>query len=168
MTDEAKTYTQADIDELTAKHQEELNNLAGKLRAEFKAKEQKAKDDAKAEAERLAKEAQMTELEKANSRYAELEAKWKASEEQIALTTQKDETRAYLKELGVSESNLDYVFIPKDLEGTKVRAKAFKEMIDNVKKETFEKGAGTPPPNAGKDGGETDPFLQGFESGQFK
>ena len=49
-TTEEKTFTQADVDKLieenNAKHQDEMNALAGKLRAEFKEKEQKAKDAA--------------------------------------------------------------------------------------------------------------------------
>lgn len=129
-----KTFTQADIDSLNAKHQEEMNALAGKMRAEFKEKEQKAK----AEAEKLAKQANMSELEKANESIKDLTAKLQASEDTIALTNQKDEARAYLKEIGVDISNLDYVFIPKDMDGTKARANAFKEMIDGVKKSTFE------------------------------
>lgn len=54
MADDDKTFTQADVDklmaDLNAKHQEDMNALAGKLRAEFKDKEAKAK----AEAEKLA------------------------------------------------------------------------------------------------------------------
>lgn len=57
MADDDKTFTQADVDklmaDLNAKHQEDMNALAGKLRAEFKNKEAKAK----AEAEKLAKQA---------------------------------------------------------------------------------------------------------------
>ena len=149
--DETKTFTQDDIDnavaQVTAKHQEEMNALAGKMRAEFKAKEQKAKEDA----EKLAKQANMTELEKAKEDYKELESKYQQSQDTIALTTQKDETRKYLKEIGVDESNLDYVFIPKDIDGTKAKAKAFKEMIENVKKSVFETNAKTNIPNASKD-----------------
>lgn len=42
MADDDKTFTQADVDKLMAdlntKHQEDMNALAGKLRAEFKDK----------------------------------------------------------------------------------------------------------------------------------
>lgn len=149
MTDEAKTFTQQDFDnfksELEAKHQEDLNNLAGKLRAEFKEKEAKAK----AEAEKAAKQAGMSELEKANAEIADWKAKYQEKEDIIALSAQKDETRKFMSELGVDEKCLDYVFIPKDIEGTKARAKAFKEYIDNVKKETFESNLKSKIPNAG-------------------
>lgn len=154
-----KTFTQADIDNLTAKHQEEMNALAGKMRAEFKEKEQKAK----AEAEKLAKQANMSELEKANEQLKELQTQLQEKEDFISLSTQKDEVRAYLKEIGVAESNLDYVFIPKDLDGTKARANAFKEMIDGVKKETFENNVKSTIPQAGNQE-DADPFLQGFNS----
>lgn len=148
MTENAdvKTFTQEDIDNLTAKHQEEMNALAGKLRAEFKEKEAKAK----AEAEKLAKQANMTELEKADEQIKDLQAKLQASENEIALTKQKDDTRAYLKEIGVDASNLDYVLIPNDFEGTKAKANAFKEMIDGVKKATFESNAGFKVPQQGQ------------------
>ncbi len=140
-----KTFTQADIDSLTAKHQEEMNNLAGKLRAEFKEKEKAAK----AEAEKIAKQANMTELEKANAELADLQAKYQESQDTIALTVQKDDTRKIMSELGVEEKCLDFVFVPKDMEATKARTKAFKAYIDNVKKETFEKNVGGTPPGAG-------------------
>ena len=85
MTDEQKTFTQEDFDkfkaELDAKHQEDLNSLAGKLRAEFKEKEQKAK----AEAEKAAKQAGMTELEKANAEIADWKAKYQEKEDLIAV-----------------------------------------------------------------------------------
>lgn len=142
-----KTFTQADIDSLTAKHQEEMNALAGKLRAEFKEKEKAAK----AEAEKVARQANMSELEKANAELEELRGKYQESQNTIALTTQKDDTRKLMSELGVDEKCLDYVFVPKDMEATKARAKAFKEYIDEVKKNTFEKNVGSNPPGAGSD-----------------
>lgn len=140
-----QTFTQADIDSLTAKHQEEMNALAGKLRAEFKEKEKAAK----AEAEKVARQASMSDLEKANAELEELRGKYQESQDTIALTTQKDETRKLMSELGVDEKCLDYVFVPKDMDATKARAKAFKEYVDNIKKETFEKSVGGKAPGAG-------------------
>lgn len=166
MTGEEKTFTQQDFDnfksELEIKHQEDLNALAGKLRAEFKEKEQKAKEAA----EKAAKQANMSELEKATNELAELKAKYQEKEDIIALSAQKDETRKFMSELGVDEKCLDYIFIPKDIEGTKSRAKAFKEYIDNVKKETFESNLKSKIPNAKSDNNAeaNDVFLQGFNS----
>ncbi len=140
-----KTFTQADIDNLTAKHQEEMNALAGKLRAEFKEKEKAAK----AEAEKAARQANMSELEKANAELEELRGKYQESQDTIALTAQKDETRKFMSDLGVDVKCLDYVFVPKDMDATKARAKAFKEYVDEVKKATFEKNIGGTPPGAG-------------------
>ena len=95
MADDDKTFTQADVDklmaDLNAKHQEDMNALAGKLRAEFKDKEAKAK----AEAEKLAKQANMSELEKANAELADWKAKYQEKEDLINLSTQKDETRKF-------------------------------------------------------------------------
>lgn len=140
-----KAFTQADIDNLNAKHQEEMNALAGKLRAEFKEKEKAAK----IEAEKAAKQANMSELEKANAELEELRGKYQQSQDAITLTNQKDETRKLMAELGVDANCLDYVFVPKDMDATKARAKAFKEYIDNVKKETFEKNVKSTIPGAG-------------------
>lgn len=140
MTDEEKTFTQADFDNLTAKHQEEMNKLAGKLRAEFKEKEAKA--------ELAAKRANMSELERANAEIEDWKARYQEKEDIIALSAQKDETRKLMSEFGVDERCLDYVFVPKDIEGTKARVKAFREYIDSVKKETFENGLKSTIPNA--------------------
>lgn len=140
-----KTYTQADFDALTAKHQQELNDLDIRLKAEYKRKADKAKEDA----EKAARQAGMSELEKANAELEELRGKYQESQNTIALTNQKDETRKLMADLGVDEKCLDYVFVPKDMEATKARAKAFKAYVDEVKKNTFEKNVGGTPPGAG-------------------
>ena len=140
-----KTFTQADIDALKEQHQKDMDALAGKLRAEFKDKEAKAK----AEAEKLAKQSNMSELEKANSELNEYKTKYQEAQDQIALTAQKDDTRKMMSEMGVDEGCLDYVFVPKDVEATKARIKSFKEYVDNVKKTTFESNVQSTAPGAG-------------------
>lgn len=140
-----KTYTQAEFDALTAKHQQELNDLDTRLRGEYKRKADKAKE----EAEKAARQAGMTELEKANDQLADLQKKYQESQDTIALTSQKDETRKLMGEMGVEEKCLDFVFVPKDMEATKARTKAFKEYIDKVKKETFESNFQSKMPGAG-------------------
>lgn len=168
MTDEekteVKTFTQEDIDkitaDLTAKHQDEMDKLAGKLRAEFKEKEAKAKADA----EKQARQANMSELEKANEQIKELETKYQEQADINALAQQKDEARKIMSEIGVDLSNLDFCFVPKDIEATKSKIQAFKSMIDEVKKNTFENGVKSEVPKAGQPP-ETDPFLDGFNNG---
>lgn len=149
MTDETtqteQTFTQADIDSLKAQHQAEMDKLAGKLRAEFKEKEKAAKEAA----EKAARQANMSELEKANAELEDLRIQLQQSQDTIALTGQKDETRKLMSELGVDVNCLDYVFVPKDMEATKARAKAFKAYIDNVKKTTFENNVQSKAPSAG-------------------
>lgn len=140
-----QTFTQADIDSLKAQHQEEMNNLAGKLRAEFKEKERQAKADA----EKAARQANMSEVEKKDAELEELRGKYQESQDIIALTNQKDETRKLMSEIGVDDKCLDYVFVPKDMEATKARAKAFKAYIDEVKKTTFENNVQSKVPSAG-------------------
>lgn len=162
MTGEPKTYTQEEFDALTARHQEELNALEMRFKNEYKRKIEKAEKEALEKAEEEARKAQMTELEKATAERDEYMTKYKEAQDAIALTSQKDETRAFLKELGVDGANLDYVFVPKDMEATKARAKAFKDMIDNVKKETFESNVKSTIPNNGNPSEPDDVFLQGF------
>ncbi len=151
MTDEekteVKTFTQEDIDkitaDLTAKHQDEMDKLAGKLRAEFKEKEAKAKADA----EKQARQANMSELEKANEQIKELETKYQEQADINAIANQKEETRKIMSEMGVEEKCLNFVFVPKNTDETKARVKAFKEYIDEVKKNTFENNVNSTIPN---------------------
>lgn len=161
---EVKTFTQEDIDKLTAdlsaKHQDDMDKLASKLRAEFKEKEAKAKADA----EKQARQANMSELEKANEQIKELESKYQEQVNVNEITAQKEETRKLMTEMGVDLNCLDFVFIPKDADGTKARIQAFKEYTDTVKKNTFENGVKSTVPNAGKPP-ESDPFLDGFDNG---
>ena len=161
---DVKTFTQEDIDKLTeelnAKHQEELTGLASKLRSEFKEKEAKAK----AEAEKLARQANMSELEKANETIKELEAKYKEQTDINELASQKEETRKMMSEAGVDLSCLDFCFVPKDIEATKSKIQAFKEYTDNVRKTTFENGVQSKVPAQGQPP-ETDAFMDGFNNG---
>lgn len=147
---EPKTFTQQDIDELTNKHNEEMQALKSRLDAEYKRKADGLEKSIKAQIEEETKKANMSELEKANAEIADWKAKYQEKEDLIALSNQKDETRKLMSEMGVDESCLDYVFIPKDIEGTKTRVKAFKEYIDKVKKETFENNLKSTIPGAGK------------------
>lgn len=160
-----QTFTQDDIDKLkaewSAKHQEEMDGLASKLRNEFKEKEAKAK----AEAEKLAKQANMTELEKANERIKELEVKYKEQTDINELASQKDETRKLMTEAGVDLACLDFCFVPKDIEATKSKIQAFKEYTNNVKKETFESNVQSTVLKQGQPPAENDAFLDGFDNG---
>ena len=163
-TTQEKTFTQADVDKLieenNAKHQTEMDTLASKMRAEFKEKEQKAKEAA----EKAAKQANMSELEKATAELDEYKTKYAEAQSQIDLTNQKDETRKLMSEIGVEESCLDYVFISKDLEGTKARVKAFKEYIDNVKKQTFENNVKSTIPGSGNSDNQNQAVSNGYRA----
>lgn len=163
-TENVKTFTQEDIDKLTeelkTKHQEEMDRLASKLRSEFKEKEAKAKADA----EKLARQANMSELEKANEQIKELEAKYKEQSDINELASQKEETRKLMSEAGVDLTCLDFCFVPKDIEATKSKIQAFKEYTDNVKKTTFENGVQSTVPKNDRPP-ENDAFLDGFTNG---
>ena len=144
MSDEAK-FTQAEFDALKAEHEKAINDLKDRHKEELDRKVDGAVKKALAEAEEKAKEANMSELEKAqkalekaNKATEDFRIKYELEAEKTALIAQREQALKDMAELGVDASCLDYVFIPKDTEGTKARAKAFKEYIDNVKKTTFE------------------------------
>jgi len=154
MSDEAK-FTQADLDALKAEHEKAINDLKDRHKEELDRKVDGAVKKALAEAEEKAKEANMSELdkakkalEKANKATEDFRIKYEAEAEKTALTAQREQALKDLAELGIDASCLDYVFIAKDTEGTKAKAKAFKEYIDNVKKTTFESNVRSTIPGA--------------------
>lgn len=155
MSDET-TFTQADIDNLKAEHEKALKDLNDRHKFELDRKVEAAIKKAQAEAEEAAKKANMSELEKANAELAEYKTKYQEQADINALTSQKEETRKLMSELKIDADCLDYVFVPKDIESTKARCKAFKEYIDKVKKETFEGGVKSTVPGAGGQGGNAD------------
>ena len=169
MTEEnqdVKTFTQADIDKLNEEHANAVKELETRLKGEHDRKVdaaiKKTKAETKAEIEEQARKANLSELEKANETIKELETKYQEQADINALASQKDETRKLMQEAGVDLSCLDFCFVPKDLEATKTKIKAFKEYTDGVKKATFEGGVQSTIPNVGKKPQETDPFLEGF------
>lgn len=164
MTEEAKTFTQADLDALTTKHNEALKELQERHKSELDRKVEAAIKKTQAEAEEAARVANMSELEKAQKTAEDFRIKYEAEAEKTALTAQKEETRKLMNELGVDEKCLDFVFIPKDIEGTKARVQAFKGYVDDVKKTTFENNVQSKAPKAGNPPAEKDAFELGFDS----
>ena len=154
------TFTQADIDNLKAEHDKALKELNDRHKFELDRKVEAAIKKAQAEAEEAAKKANMSELEKANAELADYKAKYQEQADINALTVQKDETRKLMAEMKIDADCLDYVFIPKDSEGTKARCKAFKDYIDKVKKETFEGNVKSTIPGAGQGGSAEDNALR--------
>ncbi len=156
MSEDTKTFTQADLDALKAEHEKAINELKSRHKEELDRKVDSAIKKALAEAEEKAKEANMSELEraqkaleKANKATEDFRLKYELEAEKTALTAQREQALKDMAELGVDVGCLDYVFVPKDTEGTKARAKAFKEYIDNVKKTTFESNVKSTIPGAG-------------------
>ncbi len=140
MLNDTKTFTQADLDELNARHQEELDALSKRLNADYERKLEDSLRELREEIERKARESNMTELERTNARIKDLEARYKEKEDIIALSAQKDEARAYLKSIGVDEDDLDFIFVPRDMDATIRKADAFRDMLEGVRKRTFESG----------------------------
>lgn len=164
MTEEVKTFTQADLDALTAEHSKALKELEDRLKGETARKVDAAIKKTQAEAEEAARVANMSELEKAQKAAEDFRIKYEAEAEKTALTAQKEEARKLMSELGVDEKCLDFVFVPKDIEGTKARLKAFKGYIDDVKKTTFENNVQSITPKAGQPPEQKDAFEQGFDN----
>lgn len=163
MSEDAKTFTQADLDALTAEHTKAMKELEERLKGETARKVDAAIKKTQAEAEEAAKNANLSELEKAQKVANEFKAKYEAEAEKTALTAQKEETIKVMNELGVDLRCLDFVFIPKDIEGTKARAQAFRDYVGEVQKATFENNVQSKAPKAGNPP-EKDAFEQGFDS----
>ena len=92
----------------------------------------------------------MNKLEKAQKTAEDYRIKFEAEAEKTALTAQKEETRRLMSEMGVDVGCLDFVFVPKDVEATKARMKAFKDYTDGVKKATFENNVQSKVPSGEK------------------
>lgn len=158
------TFTQEDIDKINAEHQEALKELEARLKSETERKVDGAIKKTKAEMEEQAKKAKMSETEKLETELNEYKTKYQEQADINAIASQKDETRKLMAEMGVDSNCLDFVFIPKDIEGTKAKIQAFKEYTDNVKKTTFENGVKSTVPDKSQNK-ETDAFLDGFDNG---
>ena len=163
MSEDAKTFTQEHIDELNAKHAQELKDLEARLKGETDRKVDAAIKKTKTEIEEATKKANMSETEKLTAELEDYKNKYQQEADKNALMAQKDEARKLMAELGVDEKCLDFCFIPKDAEGTAERIKSFKEYVNGVEKATFEKNVGSKPPKDKQDDGEKDAFLQGFD-----
>ena len=161
---DVKTFTQEDIDKINEDHAKALKDLEARLKGEQDRKVDAAIKKTKAEIEEAARKASMSETEKLNAELEEYKAKYQQQADINELANQKDETRKLMQEAGVDLSCLDFCFVPKDIEATKGKIKAFKEYTDNVKKTTFESGVQSKVPNAGQPP-ETDAFLDGFNNG---
>ena len=162
MSEDAKTFTQADLDALTAEHTKAMKELEERLKGETARKVDQAIKKTQAEAEEAIKNANLSELEKAQKEASDFKAKYEAEAEKTALTAQKEETIKLMNDSGVDLKCLDFVFIPKDIEGTKARIQAFKDYVGDVKKTTFEGSVQSKTPGAGKQV-EKDAFEQGFD-----
>ena len=152
MTEEAQTFTQADIDAIKAEHAKAIAELNARHEGELARKVEATIMKTQAEAEEKARMANMSELEKAQKTAEDYRIKFEAEAEKTALTAQKEETRKLMSEMGVDVGCLDFVFVPKDVEATKARMKAFKDYTDGVKKATFENNVQSKVPSAGGQG----------------
>lgn len=159
---EETTFTQADIDKLNEEHAKALQDLEERLKNETERKVDGAIKRTKAEMEEQAKRSKMSETEKLTAELDEYKAKYQEQADINAIASQKDETRKLMAEMGVDSNCLDFVFVPKDIEATTEKVKAFKEYVDKVKKETFEGGVKSKIPQAKE--GDDKPSVNGIYS----
>ncbi len=114
-----KTYTQEELDALL-KDAEAKGYGKGKFDTNAKwektAKEREKK--AKEDAEKQAAFEKMSDLQKAETRATEAETELQALKDELALNTQKEETRKLMKEKDLSDVFLNAILVPKDAEAT--------------------------------------------------
>ena len=147
MSEDAKTFTQADLDALKAEHTKAIADLNDRHKYELDRKVEAATKKAK-EANMSELERTQKALEKANRATEDFRIKYELEAEKTALTAQREQALKDMAEAGVDASCLDFVFIAKDVEGTKARIKAFKEFTNGVEKATFEKNIKSTIPGA--------------------
>lgn len=133
--DEPKTFTKAELQELldkTRKEGETNGYVKGKTDTQAKWEKKVAEQTklAKEEAEKQARFANMSELEKAQSEANESKAKLQALEDKIALNEQREETRKLMKDKGLPDVFLDSVLVFKDAEATLAKIGEIKELFD--------------------------------------
>jgi protein subunit release factor A len=126
-----QTFTQEQVDALI-KEAETKGFVKGKTDTNSKWEKKAAERErlAKEEAEKQARFEKMSELEKQTTLAKDFEQKYNDLQDKITLTEQREETRNYLKEIGLSDVFLDSVLIPKDAEATKEKAVAIKALFD--------------------------------------
>lgn len=146
-----KTFTQADMD-----------NLAGKIRGEEKAKNDQAIKDAvnKAIAE-YDRQAKLTEEEREKEAKSKYEADLKAREEQITLRENKVKAQELLVEKNIPIDLVDFVV---DLDATKMQEKInilAKTYNKSVETGVTDKLKGNPPKDFSNDDGDSKPKYSG-------
>lgn len=133
--EEPKTFTQDELNALLERARKEGETsgfVKGKTEtnAKWEKKASEREKAAKEEAEKQAKFANMSELEKAQSQAKEYAAELQALQDQIALNEQKEETRKLMKDKGLSDVFLNAVLVKKDAEATLANINSMKELLD--------------------------------------
>lgn len=123
---EAK-FTQADIDKIVQKR-------LGKQKAAF----DKQLADQKAEAEKQAELAKMSEIDRLKAEKDDVTAKYQAEADKNALTLQKDDLRKYMTEKEVSHDFLNFLLKEKDMDMSKANVDNFKKVFDEAVQKAVE------------------------------
>lgn len=123
---EAK-FTQADIDKIVQKR-------LGEQKATF----DKQLAEQKAEAEKEAELAKLSEIDRLKAEKDDLTAKYQAEADKNALSVQKDDLRKYMAEKEVNNTFLDFLIVPKDLDKSKANVDSFKSVFDEAVQKAVE------------------------------
>ena len=150
--DEVK-FTQADLDKIVQKR-------LGEQKANF----DKQLEGLKAEAERQAELAQLSEIDRLKAEKDDIAAKYQAEADKNALSIQKEGLRKYMSEKEVSHTFLDFLIKEKDMEVSKANVDNFKKVFDEAVKTEVEKKIPSHVPNTqGNNGSGNGMALKSFK-----
>lgn len=141
---------------------EDFENYKNQLREEFLEKEEKMKQELEIEA----KKATMSELELTRLELDEIKQKYQEKENECLIAKQKEEASAILDEAGLDRSAIELVYIPLDMEATRLRIEILKNYTEKVKKEFLENiEVAEIPLTSGNF--EYDAFIEGFDNNEL-
>jgi len=146
-------------------NQEDMDKLASKVRAEEKAKSEKAIKDAVANAmAEYDRQAKLTQEEKDKEAKAKREKELADRESQITMRERKLEAATALSEKGVPTEFVDYV-VDVDAEKQSIKIDKFaKEYAKAVEKGVTDKLKGTPPKDFGGDSSSSTDTKKDYKS----
>lgn len=118
--------------------QDDLNRLLSERLAEAKTKHEKELADLKAKHEREAELAKMSEKDRLDAQYKDLQEKYQQEKDKNELAVQTEETRKLLEEAKLPTAFLKFVQVPKDSKQTQLNINELKTVFDSEVKKGVE------------------------------
>lgn len=141
---------------------EDFEAYKARLSEEFLEKEEKMKQELEIEA----KKATMSELELTRLELDEMKQKYQEKENECLIAKQKEEVVSILDEAGLDRGAIELIYIPLDMEATKLRIEILKNYTEKVKKDFLESIEGTDIPLTSGNF-EYDAFIEGFDNNEL-